>query len=242
MPTRRPRNPLTAFCPKAVLFDFDGVLVNSEPLHFRALQATLAEEQIPLTQQEYYEELIGFDDRGAFHHIFAKHQRPLDPRTLLRVMTNKSRRIRDDIETKRYEPLPGVYETVRALWRKVPLAVVTGALREEVEAMLEGIALRDCFQLVTAAEDVTLGKPNPEGYLSTTAALAERNRIPLRPQDCLVIEDAPRVLQSARAAGFMTLGVATSHFIAQLEDAHHAIPRLDLSQIAETLPLLHLDA
>src|SRR5438105_4843590 len=76
--------------PRAVLFDFDGVIVNSEPLHFHAFHEVLAEEQIELTEDEYYRELIGFDDKGAFKHVFQKHQKNLDPRTFLRVMTRKS--------------------------------------------------------------------------------------------------------------------------------------------------------
>jgi HAD superfamily hydrolase (TIGR01509 family) len=242
MPNRRPRNPLASFSPKAVLFDFDGVLVNSEPLHFRALQATLADEHLPLSEHEYYDELIGFDDRGAFHHIFAKHNRLIDPKTLLRLMTAKSQRMRDVIHAHHYAPLPGVYEVVRALWRHYPLAIVTGALREEVEAMLEGIALRDCFPIITAAEDVTLGKPDPQGYLLTAQAISQRYNLPLTPADCLVIEDAPQVLQTTKAAGFKTLGVASSHLQSQLHHAHQSLPSLTLQHLTQALPKLQLNA
>src|SRR2546421_10077334 len=71
--------------PRAVLFDFDGVIVNSEPLHFLAFHEILAAEKIELSEREYYQDMIGFDDRGAFQHIFAARGRELDPRTLLRV-------------------------------------------------------------------------------------------------------------------------------------------------------------
>src|SRR5947209_6222501 len=177
--------------PRAVLFDFDGVIVNSEPLHFRAFHEVLAEEHIELPEEEYYRELIGFDDKGAFRHIFEKHQRALDPKTFLRVLTRKSESMMELIHARKYHALPGVEEFVRALWRTHPLAICSGALREEIEAMLEGVNLRDCFRVIVAAEDVTVGKPDPMGYLLTAELLAQQLKTPLAPADCLIVEDAP---------------------------------------------------
>src|SRR5207253_2513096 len=77
--------------------------------------------------------------------------------------------------------LPGVEEFVRGLWRNYPLAICSGALREEIEAMLEGVNLRDCFRVIVAAEDVTVGKPDPQGYLLTTRLLAEKTKAALTP-------------------------------------------------------------
>ena len=93
--------------PRAVLFDFDGVIVNSEPLHFYAFHEVLKAEHVEITEDEYYRELIGFDDRGAFKHIFEKRGKPLDPKTFLRVMTAKSERMMDLIQARRYHALPG---------------------------------------------------------------------------------------------------------------------------------------
>ena len=123
--------------PVAVVFDFDGVIVNSEPLHFRAFQQVLATEKIDLTEEEYYRELIGFDDKGAFKHVFASHGRELDPRTFLRVITHKSEAMMNEIHSRQYHALPGVEEFVRGLWRNYPLGICSGALRDEIEAMLE---------------------------------------------------------------------------------------------------------
>src|ERR1700744_5406968 len=138
--------------PQAILFDFDGVIVNSEPLHFRAFAKTLDEHGLLLTELEYYSELLGFDDKGAFKYIFEKYGKPLDPKTFLEVMARKSRLMMDTIESGQFSALPGVEEFVRGLWRNYPLAICSGALREEIEAMLEGINLRDCFKVIVAAE------------------------------------------------------------------------------------------
>jgi beta-phosphoglucomutase len=224
--------------PRAVLFDFDGVIVNSEPLHFQAFQEVLLEEKIEITEQEYYRELIGFDDKGAFRHVFKTRKRDLDPKTFLRVLTRKSEATMELIQGRRYTALPGVEEFVRGLWRNYPLAICSGALREEIEAMLEGVNLRDCFKVIVAAEDVTVGKPDPQGYLMTVKLLAEKAKIPLAPADCLIVEDAPAVIRSVKAVGFRTLAVATSYPIEKLSDANYAVKSLHADVVKTLIPEL----
>ena len=183
--------------PRAVLFDFDGVIVNSEPLHLRAFQEALAREHVELTEKEYYEELIGFDDRGAIRRVFEKRRMPLSPGTVLRLMAGKSEVMMDMIHRhpREFHALPGVEEFVRGLWRQRPLAICSGALREEIDLMLDGVALRDCFSVIVAAEDVTVGKPDPEGYLLA----AKRLGVPI--EECLVFEDSAAGVKAAKAAG-----------------------------------------
>src|SRR3954447_22761009 len=103
--------------PAAFLFDFDGVVVHSEPLHFHAFQETAAAEKIELTEEQYYSELIGFDDRNAFKNISQLHAKEIDPPTLLRVMTRKSEIMRDLIERRKFSALPGAEEFIRGIWR-----------------------------------------------------------------------------------------------------------------------------
>jgi len=224
--------------PAAIFFDFDGVIVNSEPLHFGAFRQVLAREQIHIDEEEYYRELIGFDDRGAFKHIFAKHQRELDPKTSLRVLTQKKEAMQSLIEKRQYAALPGVEELVRGLWRHYPLAICSGALRDEIELMLEGINLRDCFPVIVAAEDVSVGKPSPEGYLLTTRLVAEHRSLRLMPKDCLVIEDAPTVIRAVKAEGFKTLGVATSYPLSALTEADYAVSSLRAAEVLKHIPQL----
>jgi beta-phosphoglucomutase-like phosphatase (HAD superfamily) len=233
--------------PRAVLFDFDGVVVNSEPLHFYAMHEVLQGERVEITEDEYYRELIGFDDRGAFRHVFEKRGLPLEPKTLLSVMARKSGVMMQLIHERRFQALPGVEELVRGLWRTTPLAICSGALREEIEAMLEGVALRDCFSVIVAAEDVTAGKPDPQGYLLTLRLLSEKigrsaahpgHPAPLKPADALVVEDAPKVIRSVKAAGFPTLGVATSYPLIKLADADWQTKTLHPDEVLGLLPQL----
>jgi beta-phosphoglucomutase len=226
--------------PAAIFFDFDGVIVNSEPLHFAAIAEVLKREQIDLQEDEYYKELIGFDDRGAFTHMFAKHKRVLDPKTLLRVLTRKSEMSRELIESRQYAALPGVEELVRGLWRHYPLAICSGALREEIEPMLEGVNLRDCFPIIVSAEDVKKGKPDPEGYLLAVDLVRQKTGRHFGPSDCLVIEDAPSVIKSVNAAGFQTLAVATSYPLEALSHAKWQVTRLTPAQVLKQIPNLKI--
>ena len=228
--------------PAAVLFDFDGVLVNSEPLHFRAFRQALAPEHIDLSEKEYFRELIGFDDKGAFRHIFQSRNLTLSPRTFLNLMAAKSRAMMQFIHRREFSALPGVEQFVRELWRKRPLAICSGALRDEIEAMLEGISLRDCFSVIVAAEDVTVGKPDPQGYLLATRMLEERIHKPLTPADCLIVEDAPTVIRSVRQVGFSVLGVATSYSIDKLNDANWAVGTLEPAVVHRAVPQLRLES
>ena len=232
--------------PRAVLFDFDGVIVNSEPLHFYAFHEVLKTERVEISEDEYYRELIGFDDRGGFRHVFEKRGLTLEPKTLLALMARKSRVMMQLIHERRFHALPGVEEFVRGLWRTTPLAICSGALREEIEAMLEGIALRDCFSVIVAAEDVTVGKPDPQGYLLTMDLLSEKfkDRLwqgkPLTPADCLVVEDAPTVIRSVKAVGFPTLAVATSYPLMKLTDADWSVKSLEPDEVAREMPQIKL--
>jgi beta-phosphoglucomutase len=224
--------------PRAILFDFDGVIVHSEPLHCRGFQRIFAGEGITLTDDEYYRELIGFDDLNAFRHYYAVLGRPLDAATLRRLATEKAAAVDRMIRSGEFTALAGVDQLVRRLAGKVAMAICSGALRSEIEKMLTGIGLREYFPVIVAAEDVTIGKPNPMGYLKTVDLLAARSLPGLAPADCLVIEDAPTVIRSVSAAGFKTMGVATSYGLADLSHAHYAVPDLTPPVVAAAVPSL----
>jgi HAD superfamily hydrolase (TIGR01509 family) len=224
--------------PAAVLFDFDGVLVNSEPLHFQAFREVFATEHIELSEEEYYRELIGFDDKGAIRHLYQIRDLPLSPKTFLTLMTRKSRAVMDLIRNRKFSALPGVEQFVRSLWRKTPLAICSGALREEIEAMLEGISLRDCFSVIVSAEDVTIGKPDPQGYQLTTKLMSEKIHASLKPQDCLIVEDAPTVIRSVRSAGFPVLAVASSYAPEKLGEANWVVKSLVPEEVGHKVPQL----
>jgi beta-phosphoglucomutase len=242
MPSRRQYVFFMSHWPAAILFDFDGVIVNSEPLHFYAFHEVLKEEKIELSEEEYYRELIGFDDRGAIKHLFKTRGLPLEPKTQLRLITLKSEAVKDLIRRRQYHALPGVEEFVRGLFWHYPLAICSGALKEEIEAMLEGVRLRDCFPTIVSAEDVAVGKPDPRGYVQATQLVSERLKItpPLKPADCLIIEDAPTVCRSVKAAGFPVLAVTTSYPAEQLAHADWVVHSLEPQVVSKKIPQLKI--
>ena len=230
--------------PRAVLFDFDGVIVNSEPIHFRTFRNVLRAEKIELSEREYYEQMIGFDDRGAFRQAFESRGMKVEAKDLLRLVASKGAAMMEVIRREGIQPLPGVDEFVRGLWWNYPLAICSGGRLEEIEATLEGISLRDCFAAITSAEHVTRGKPDPEGYLLTAERLSQRGKgVPLKPTDCLVIEDAPKVIRSCKDAGFPVLGVATSYFPDKLSEAgaDWVVNSLNGGEVKKAIPELKIE-
>jgi len=105
----------------------------------------------------------------------------------------------------------------------------------------QGVSLRDCFQVIVAAEDVAVGKPDPSGYLLTLKLLSEKTKKTLAPADCLVVEDAPTVIRSVKSVGFPTLGVATSYPLMKLSDADWAVKTLRPDEVLAEVPRLKLD-
>lgn len=193
---------------KAIIFDFDGVLADTEPLHFRMFRQVLQEEGLPLSEHDYYQKYVGFDDRGCFHAVLAEHGRPAPPATIQRLVERKAAVMLGQITTAKVV-YPGVVEFVKSVAGRYRLAIVSGALRHEIELILKTAGLRDDFEHITAAEDVQDGKPAPDGYLHALQALDRR--APLLASECLVIEDTLFGIQAAHAAGMRCLAVSTTY-------------------------------
>jgi HAD superfamily hydrolase (TIGR01509 family) len=205
---------------RAVIFDFDGVIVDSEPLHFRLFQRLLGDEGVPLTREDYDAIYLGMDDRECFTEALARHGKTAALPKVPEMIERKSRMLMAEIAEKP-PVLPGAVDLVRALANRVPLAICSGALRREIEAMLGHAGILPCFAGIVSAEDVSRGKPDPEGF---TSALALLNRVrnpapPIAPGACLVIEDSLAGIEGAKAAGMRCLAVGNSYPTASLKQA-----------------------
>ncbi len=212
---------------RAVIFDFDGVIVDSEPLHFDAFRAVLAEEGIDLTKDLYESRYLAMDDKTCFAAAFADAGRALSHPALDDLIERKARRLEADLAAG---PLfPGVPDFIRMLAERVPLAINSGALRAEIELVLAGTGLADCFRTIVSAEDVTRCKPDPEGYRLALDRLTALPGVPadIAPPQCLVVEDSVHGIASARAAGMACLAVTNSYPADFLGDASHVVASLD---------------
>ena len=208
---------------RAVVFDFDGVLVDSEPLHFRALRGGLQSEGIAIDEDEYYARYAAYDDRTAIRLALEQHGTPYDAERVGRTAKRKSELFDELLPGIPF--FPGARELVRDLARELPLAIASGALRSEIERILAAGGLRECFRAVVGAEDVERTTPDPLPYASAVALLA-RESSGLRPEDCVAFEDTMAGIASARAAGLKVIGVSHTYPAEKLGAAHRVAPGL----------------
>lgn len=221
---------------RAIIFDFDGVIADTEPLHFRAFQAVLEGIGLSLSETDYYANYLGFDDRGCFIAALAANGRATPAETVRSLMERKAVAYLDAVR-QHLVVLPGVSTFVRQASRQYPLAIASGALRPEIELILQAIGLRDCFQQIASAEDVAKGKPDPEPFLLALERLNKSEGIgataPILPDECLVIEDSIPGIRSGKTAGMKVLAVANTHAIGELNEADAITPGLDQVNLQE---------
>jgi len=218
---------------RAVIFDFDGVIADTEPLHFEGLRRTLAAIGISLTESDYYANYLGFDDRGCILEALRVNQRPSTDAIVQDLMQNKAvaylASIRDHLVI-----FPGVREFVEEAAAAYPIAIASGALRPEIELILEQAGLRKAFRHITSAEDVTRSKPDPEPFLHALAGVNRQQASPtLAPSNCLVIEDSLPGIRAAKAAGMKVLAVTNTHTVQDLHEADAISPNLRETRLAE---------
>jgi HAD superfamily hydrolase (TIGR01509 family) len=217
----------------AVLFDFNGVIVDDEEQHRATLEALLAEEGITLTRAQYYDEYLGWNDRMSFVAAFRNSGRPLAVERLDALVAEKSRRYERLIATS-LTLVPGAAEFVTRAGGKYRLGLVSGALRREIDLVLDRAGLRRYFEVIVAAEDVPCCKPDPAGYRAAHAALDGRR--PLAAARCVAIEDSLPGLAAARAAGMRCTMLTTSHAPAALASADAVWTSFSGHEPAELFP------
>lgn len=224
---------------KAVIFDFDGVIVDSEPLHYRAFQEVLKPEGIQFSFSEYMDYYIGFDDRDAFKEAFKLAGKDLGESGLSGLIRSKSITF-EAIVRKGIKAFPGAKTLVRDLAsRGIPLAIASGALKDEIILILEKLSLISFFKTIVSADQVKKSKPDPETYVVALQKLREQlNDRELNPALCVAIEDTPAGIKSARGAGLKVIAVGHSYGLEDLEEADHAVKNLEeitLSSLVEVV-------
>ncbi len=217
---------------RALIFDFNGVIVDDEPIHFQLFQKALADEGITLSQKDYYEKYLGYDDNECLQAILKDQNKSFDAAYLEKIIQKKSSYYEQVLEEGNLF-VPGVLEFIRHYADKYFMAIVSGALRGEIVAWLDKAQIKDKFQVIVAAEDVKRSKPDSEGYEKSLHLLNRDFTAPseiIFPEECLVFEDSMWGLQAAREAKMRRVGVSTSYTSAQLGDAEYVVGHfLDLT-------------
>jgi len=196
---------------RAVLFDFNGVIINDEAIHEQLLEGLLLEENLCPQPGEFQAIALGRSDRVCITELFARRGRMLGDVDLDRLLQRKAEAYRDILASLEPLPLyPGLTDFLLKLrLANLNLALVSGAMRLEIETVLERAQLRQQFPIIIAGDDVTTSKPDPTGYLTAIAQLnAAEPGLNLQPSECLAIEDSFAGIEAAKRAGIPVVGVA----------------------------------
>jgi beta-phosphoglucomutase len=209
----------------AVIFDFNGVLVDDESVHCALFQEVLAQEGVTITERDYHERYMGYDDRGCFDAALKDAGQTADRARLDDLIARKARRY-VEVAEQGLRFFPAAAETLQSIAARWPVAINSGALRPEIEYALRRLGCLDRVTAIVSAEDTDRCKPDPEGYRLAYEALRARasrgqngGAATLSPSACVVIEDTLAGVISAKGAGMRAVGVSTTFGAEQLRQA-----------------------
>lgn len=186
----------------AIIFDFDGVLVNSEPLHEWAIRTSISHLGWDFSREDFYRHIVGRGDHNAYRRIAEWNHAGLSDEQVNELLRNKWALMARGIAERRFEDQPGAVHVVQRAHTLGPIAVCSGSVRATVDPLLRTLNLRHYLSALVCGDDVPNMKPAPDGYL-----LAAR-QLGVDPTHCLAIEDTPTGIKSAKAAGMFVVGVA----------------------------------
>ncbi len=205
---------------KTVLFDFNGIIINDESIHQELINDILLSENLRPSSNDYQEVCVGRSDRACLQDIFSRRGRILKEDYLAKLIKVKSQAYCQKISSLEtlplYSGLAAVMDKIKALGWK--LGLVTGAVRADVDLILDQAGLADYFSVIVAGDDITASKPDPQGYLLAVDYLNRQEpQLQLKPDNCLVIEDTPAGIQAAKNAGMQVVGVANTYPLHMLQ-------------------------
>jgi beta-phosphoglucomutase len=212
---------------RAVIFDFDGVLVDSEKLHLQAINDVLSRFKIEISTQEYYEKFLGLSDRELLEVINNRGKNlALTHMQFKQLLQSKAEAFKN-LAITGVPVIAGVPEFLKMLAdNQIPLAICSGALLPEIEILLKGANLRDYFDVIVSAEQVKKGKPDPEGFVLALELLNKKIFTPIEPSACIVIEDSHWGLEAAKKAGMHPVAVTNSYSADKLKPADKVVGNL----------------
>ena len=210
---------------RAVIFDFDGVITDSEILHLRAFNQVLVRYNIEITEEVYYKEYLGFTDRDCFESVADKNKLGLDSEQIKNLIKQKNRIFEKlaKIEATIFEGVPEFLQMLTD--NKIRRAICSGALLVDIAPILEKIQLGPFFEEIVSAEQIEKGKPDPEGFLLALERLNEGSQNSIAANECVVIEDSHWGLEAAKAAGMHTVAITNTYEAEQLGIAEKVVER-----------------
>jgi phosphoglycolate phosphatase/beta-phosphoglucomutase len=199
---------------KAVLFDFNGVIINDERIHLQLIDEILIQENLQPQKVQERQNSLGRSDRACFQELLANRGRVATEDYLLQLLHRKAEVYVQELEKLDKLPIyPGVEDLIyQVRSQNLQLGLVSGALRKEIEMVLNRAKLAQYFTVIVAGDDITTSKPQPDGYLLAVERLNQQHsELNLQPQECLAIEDTPAGIQAAKQAQMQVVGVANTY-------------------------------
>ena len=216
---------------QAIVLDFDGVIADSEPLHLRAFQATLAEEGISLSAGDYYARYLGYDDVGLMQALARDRALAWTDRHITALVARKGQKLHELLQADSVL-FPGAADFIRAAAAEVPLAIASGAMKHEILEVVEAAGLVDMFVAIVASGDTPESKPSPAPYLMAFERLRRHTGRDLDPRRCVAVEDSKWGLESAHGAGLRCVGVTNSYGADELPGAELVVGGLNELTVA----------
>ncbi len=211
---------------QAVIFDFDGVITDSESLHLRAFNQVLGQYGTEITTRDYYKDYLGLIDVDCFRLVAERNQLGPDAQGIENLVKEKNQ-IFEKLAKAGSRIIEGVCDFLQMLKQNnIPMAICSGALLAEIELILKKAWLRSFFEVIVSAEQVKHGKPNAEGFLLTLRKLNEKSTNPISADQCIVIEDSHWGLEAAEAAGMHSVAITNSYDAEQLSMAEKVVNHL----------------
>ena len=215
----------------ATLFDYNGVLIDDEAVHFAAIRDAVRPLGIEVSERDYWELYLGFDDIGAFRAILSDHGRGPSRAQIGALVETKSRLYMECARVQ-LKPFDGAAALVRRRAESGPTLVVSGALRKEIEFGLSVLGVQDQVHGIIAAEDTSESKPSPEGYRLAKQRLTELGHH--QAAECaLVIEDSVAGIEAAKMAHLPCLAVAHTYPAERLQAAGADLVTENLAQVSD---------
>ena len=199
---------------KAVLFEFNGVIIKDEPIHQQLIDQILIEENLRPKLEDYWQVCLGRSDRACLSDLLTRRGRVVSETHLLQLVNRKAQAYEHELEKLEKLPLyPGLEDLIfQVRSRELKLAVVSGAIHSEVELVLNRATLNKYFTVIVAGDEITTSKPEPDGYLLAVERLNQLYpELNLHLSECLAIEDTPVGIQAAKRAGIPVVGVANTY-------------------------------
>ena len=226
---------------EAVIFDFDGVLVDSEKLHYQAFNRVLTKFNYQLSIRDYYDRFLGLSDQELLRVVDKEGKLSLSNQRFEKLLSEKATLFKEMAAAEAGPPRPlgtgevspkadiieGVPQFLNMLaGNKITIGICSGALLSEIETILKSARLREFFEVIVSAEQVERGKPDPEGFLLALKLLNKKLHKSIKPENCVVIEDSHWGLEAAKAAGMRAVAITNTYAAEHLKPADKVVEHL----------------